>query len=129
MESHYRSVPCLPSDSLAEVTICLREKEKGLRIVRKPTVRATISLSSIAREPHYSARFFRGCDLLKQDRIPRMDWTAFRSHLGSWARCFFCGRHCLYSRREPFFRSFDRVCTTRRVCIMIHWINQSKVMI
>lgn len=52
--------------------------------------------------PHYSPRFFRGCDLLKQDRIPRMDWTAFRSHLGSWARCFFYGRHGLYSRREPF---------------------------
>lgn len=35
------------------------------------------------RNSHYSTRFFRGCDLLKQDRIPRMDWTAFHSHLGS----------------------------------------------
>lgn len=63
------------------------EKQRFKRQFRLAMQRGRLPM---ARRPHYSAHFFHGWDLLKQDRIPRMDWTAFRSHLGFWARCFFC---------------------------------------
>lgn len=67
-----------------------RESAEKQRFQRQ--FRAAIVSVALCRRrgPHYSVCFFHGWDLLKQDRIPRMDWTAFRSHLGFWARRFFC---------------------------------------
>lgn len=60
--------------------------------------------SSLARaRRHYSTSFFRDSDLPTQDRIPRMDWTAFRSHLFRLCTFLWVSRG-----RAPGLSSLDR---------------------
>ena len=87
------SVAVLSTLAGAQVAASLGEKtEAENRAV--PTVRrqfrALGALLPTLRNRIIPRAFSTGWDLLKQDRIPRMDWTAFRSHLGFWARRFFC---------------------------------------
>lgn len=78
--------------------------------------------------------FSTSWDLLKQDRIPRMDWTAFRSHLGFWARRFFCSldrhlRSSLLAFVNPFLHHCETAAPSAPFCRVRHAIRRVYVLI
>lgn len=124
--SHYRSSPCSPTVRRGDDS----RSNLGPLENRPKTGDSCDNFAVVDRAgPHYSARFFRGWDLLKQDRIPRMDWTAFRSHLAPWVRCFFCeSEDTVWIREEsPFLPPARPARVTRRVFIAIYRVEDRSI--